>query len=269
MIPLQREKFPDSKAALADAMDESLRQFVHKDERVVSINSRVFPYLDEIAINFDGAKLEARPPAPPTAVGETKSACETALLTLSARKVSVQGAPVNVQLEARDVVFHEGRDADGKLLLLVKSVRTGNIVISASQLDLEHAIGQVAQREARKNGINIEQTRVSLRARGPRSISADVRLEARKLLFRAKIDISGQLHVDDEFVARISNLICKGEGAVGSIACGILDPHLRKLEGQTFSLMSLPLGEVKLRDVRIAVGDTVEMSADFGSAQEA
>ena len=33
-----------------------------------------------------------------------------------------------------------------------------------------------------------------------------------------------------------------------------------------FPLMSLPLGEVQLRDVRITVADTVEITADFGSA---
>ena len=86
------------------------------------------------------------------------------------------------------------------------SVRTGHVVISAAQLDLENAIGEIARREGRKHGITIEQTRVALRARGPRSISADARLDARKLFFRAKIDISGQIHVDDEFVAKISSL---------------------------------------------------------------
>jgi hypothetical protein len=233
---------------------------------VATISSRVFPYLDEIAINFDGAELDPRLPGPPTSVAETKLACEAGLLTLSARKVFVQGAPINLQLEAHDVVFHEGRDDNGDVLLLVHKIRTGHIVISATQLDLENAIAGFAQREAGKNGIAIEQTRVALRARGPRSISADVRLSARKLLFRAKIDISGQIHIDDEFVAKISNLSCRGDGAVGSIACGVLDPHLRKLDGQTFPLMSLPMGEVTLRDIRIAVADTVEITADFGSA---
>ncbi len=247
-------------------MDQALRTYVAKDEPVVAISSRVFPYLDEIAINFDGAELDTRLPTPPKPVGETKQACEAAVLAVSARKVSVQGAPINLNLEARDVVFHEGRGENGDVLLLVHKLRSGHVVISATQLDLENAIAKIAEREARKNGIAIEQTRVSLRARGPRSISADVRLTARKLLFRANIDISGQIHIDDEFVARISNLKCRGDGAIGSIACGVLDPHLRKLEGQNFPLMSLPLGEVQLRDIRIAVADAVEITADFGSA---
>lgn len=266
MIPLHVKNLPQRAPELAEAMDQALRRYVRKDGPIVTVSSRVFPYLDKIDINFDGAELDARLLTPPKPVGETKLGCEAAILAVSARKVLVHGAPMNLQLEARDIVFHEGRDENDEALLLVHSVRTGHVVISAAQLDLENAFGEIARQEARKNGITIEQTRMSLRARGPRSISADVRLDARKLLFRAKIDISGQIHVDDEFVARISNLKCKGDGTIGSIACSVLEPHLRRLDGHSFSLMSLPMGEVKLRDIRIAVADTVEITADFGSA---
>jgi hypothetical protein len=265
MIPLQINALPQRAGELAEVLDTAFRRHVRKEGPIVTVGSRVFPYLDEIAINLDGAEIDSRLPAAPKPVGESKPAFEAGILSVSARKVLIQGVPMTLQLKARDLVFHEGRDANGEVILLVHKVRTGHVVISAAQLDLENAVGEIAKREARKNGISIEQTRMALRARGPRSISADVRFDARKLLFRAKIDISGQIHVDDEFVARVSNLKCKGDGAISSIACGVLDPHLRKLEGQEFSLMSLPLGEVKLRDIRIAVADTVEITADFGS----
>ena len=247
-------------------MDESLRHYAHKSDPIVTINSRVFPYLDEIVINFDGAELDPRPPVFPEPVGETKLACEAALVKVSGRNVTIRNAPLNVQLSASDVAFHQGRDANGETLLLVKNIRTGHLKVSAAQLDLEDAIRQMAEHEAAKHGILIEQTRVSLRARGPRSIAADVRLQARKFLFRANIDISGQVDIDDAFNARVSNLKCRGDGTIGSIACGVLEPHLQKLDGQTFSLMSFPLGEIQLRDVRITVADAVEISADFGSA---
>jgi head-tail adaptor len=145
-------------------------------------------------------------------------------------------------------------------------LRSGQVHVSAAQLDLEKTIGDVAKREAQKHGITIEETRVAFRARGARSISADARFTAKKLLFRAKIDISGQMQIDESFRVKLSNLKCRGDGKLGSIACGVLEPHLRKLEGRSFSLMSLPLGEIRLRDVRIAVADTVDITADFGSA---
>ncbi|MEY2546354.1 MAG: hypothetical protein QOG48_1471 [Verrucomicrobiota bacterium] len=263
MIPLARKKFPDSKSDLAEALDSALRRFVKKDGDIVSVSARVFPYLDEIAINLDNAKLDSPPPPPPKPSGETKPACEAAQLSVSARKMQIEGAPLNLQLKARDIVFHEGRDANGDVVMLVHNLRSGHVHVSAAQLDLEKAIGEVAQREARKQGITIEQTRVTFRARGPRSLSADVSFAARKFLFRAKIDISGQMQIDEGFRAKLLNLKCRGDGTLGSLACGILEPHLRKLEGRSFSLMSLPLGDIRLSDVRIAVADSVEITADF------
>ena len=107
----------------------------------------------------------------------------------------------------------------------------------------------------------------ALRARGARSVAANVRLQARKFLFRANVDISGQLDITDDFVAKVSQLKCRGDGAIGSFACGLLEPHLKRLDGHSFPLMSLPLGEVQLHDVRITVADTVEITADFGIAE--
>lgn len=266
MIPLDRKKFPDSKTDLAEALNSAFHRFVKKDGDIVTVNARVFPYLDEIAINLDNARIGSPPPPPPKSDGETKQACEVAELNVSARNIDIEGAPVNLKLEARDVVFHEGRVGDDNVVMLVQSLRSGHVHVSAAQLDLEKAIGEVAQREARKQGINIEQTRVQFRARGPRSLSADISFTARKLLFRAKIDISGQVQIDDEFRANLSNLKCRSDGTLGNLACGILEPHLRKLEGRTFSLMQLPLGDIQLHDVRIAVADTVEITADFGGA---
>jgi hypothetical protein len=266
VIPLHRTQFPNTKAELAEAMDEGLRQYVHKTERIVTINSRVFPYLDEIAINFDGAEIDSKLPVFSKPVGETKLACEAARVNVSGRNMAIQKAPLNLQLTATDVIFHHGRDDKGEALLVVKDVRTGHLTVSAAQLDLEGAISELAQREGAKHGISIEETRVSLRARGPRSLAADVRLRARKFLFRANIDISGQIDIDEGFHACISNLKCRGDGTVGSVACGVLQPQLQQLEGQRFPLMSFPLGDVQLRDVRLAVADTIEITADFGTA---
>ena len=73
--------------------------------------------------------------------------------------------------------------------------------------------------------------------------------------------------MDGDFVAKISKLKCKSHGAIGSLACSALEPYLRQLEGRTLSLKSLPLGEIQLRDIRIAVADIIELTIDFGTAQ--
>jgi hypothetical protein len=50
------------------------------------------------------------------------------------------------------------------------------------------------------------------------------------------------------------------------LACGILKPYLEKIDGRAFPLMSLPLGEIRLHDVRLTVGDKLCVTAEFGSA---
>ena len=266
MFQLRSKIFPQSASDFERALDESLRQYTRKDGPIVTASSRVFPYFDQIAINLDGGQFDSGLPAPVPAIGETKEACEAAVVSVSARSVRIQDVPANVLLEARDVVFHKGEDENGDVLLIVRRAREGHIVISAAQLDLENAIGKMASEQAGRKGVSVENVRLALRARGARSLAADITLQARKFLLRAKIDIYGQLDITDDFVAKISHLKCKGDGALGSIACSALEPHLQRLNGSTFPLMSLPLGEIQLRDIRIAVADTVDITADFGSS---
>jgi len=267
MIALHCTQFLSSKDELAQAIDRALRRFAQKSDPLVNVRSRVFPYLDEIAINFDGAHFDSLPPAPPVVVGETKLACEAAIVTLRARNVSVRGVPLDLRMEARDVVFHQGRDGNGEVVLIAHKVRDGQIVVSAAQPDLENAIVEIGGREASAHGIVIEQVRLTMRACGVRSIAADIGIRARKFLLRAQINIYIQLDIDDDFVAKMSQLKCKSDGAIGSLACSALQPYLRQLEGRTLSLKSLPVGEIQFRDIRIAVADTVELTVDFGTAQ--
>jgi hypothetical protein len=267
MLPLHTKDFPQSSSDFERALDGSLRRYIHKSGPVVTVASRVFPYLDEIAINLDDAKIDSVLPTAMAPTGETKQACEAAVVTVSARNVVIQGIPVGLRMQVRDVVFHKGQDENGDALLLVHDAREGHIVVSAAQIDIENVIAKTARAEAARNGVNIETVRLALRARGARSLNVNVQLQAKKFLFRANIDIAGQLDVNDDFVAKASQLKCKGEGAIGALACGVLEPHLKRLEGASFPLMSLPLGEIKLRDIRIAVADTVEVTADFGSSQ--
>lgn len=267
MIPLFRTQFPSSKAELAEALNEALGRYVKKESGpLVTVSARVFPYLDEIAINLDSAELASSFPPAPKVVGETKSAIEAGLVNLSGREIKVRGIPLNLQMTANSVVMHSGRDENDQAMLVPQSVLSGHVAIAVSQQVLEKAIGDLAREAGAKHGIVMEDLRIALRARGVRSISADIHLRARKLLFRTEMDVSGQLEIDDDFQARISNLKCRATGAIGSVACGIVQPILDKMEGRSASLMSFPFTGMKLKDVRVTVADTVEVTADFVGA---
>jgi hypothetical protein len=266
MIPLKRKQFPSSKADLADALDEAAHRFLPRDGQLVELRSRVFPYIDEIALNIDGARFDSPPPPPAKPQGETSPAFEAATFSLSGRNISIRGVPLNLRLQAHDLDLHRGQDENGDAMLIINNVRDGTLSISAVQIDLENAIGKIAREQSR--GLTLDQVRLAMRARGRRSIAIDIQIQARKLLFRARIDVSGQIDISEDFVLRAANLKCKSDGGIGSVVCTALESVFRQIEQKSFSLNSLPFGNVQVRDVRVTVADTVEITADFGTTVE-
>ncbi len=267
MLPLDRKDLPSRKDDLAQALDEALHRFVQKSGPIVDLRSRVFPLVDEIRINLDGAKFDS--PTPPLAKveGKTTPAFETAAVNVSGRNISVRGVPINLRMEMRDVVFHKGTDANGDAVLLVQKARDGQLVISAAQRNLEEAIIRIAGAKARLYGIDLEQVRLAMRARSRRSLAADIQIWAKKFFARARIDIYAQLDIASDFVAKISQLKCKGDGKLGSWACATLQPFVARATEKSFPLKSLPLGGLQIVDVHVAVADTVELTIDFGATE--
>ncbi len=264
MISLGRKDFPARKGELADALDDALHRFVEKPGLIVDLRSRVFPYVDEIAINLDNAILDSSPPPLAEAEGETALAFEAAVVSVSGRKLAMSGIPLDVRMEIRDVVFDKGFDANGDAVLIIRRAREGQLMISTAQLGLEEAIARLAGARARLYGIELEKVRLAMRARGRRSLAADIHVQAKKFFARAKIDLYGQLDITNEFVARISQLKCKGDGKLGSLVCVTLQPFFQRVLEKSFSLRSIPLGEIQLRDIHVAVADTVDITIDFG-----
>jgi hypothetical protein len=108
--------------------------------------------------------------------------------------------------------------------------------------------------------------RVELRSRSERALDVAVKVRAKKLFLSANVRINGSAEIDEQLTARLSGLSCTGDGTLGSLACGFLTPHLQRFEGRAFPLLALSLGDVRLRDVRVAAGDELRVSARFGGA---
>jgi len=265
MIPLGRKDVPSPRDDLAQALDDALHRFVQKSGRIVDLRSRVFPLVDEIRINLDRSKFDSPTPPPAKAEGGTALAFEAAVVTVSGRNISVCGVPLDLRMEMRDVVFHKGADASGDAVLVIHRAHEGQLVVSAGQLDLEEAIARLGGEKARLWGVDLEQVRLAMRARSRRSLAADIKVQAKKFFARANINIYAQLDISNEFVVKVSEFKCKGDGKLGLFACAALAPLSEKLKSNTFPLKSLPLGGLQIVDVHIAVADTVELTIDFGS----
>ena len=266
MISLGRKDFPSPRGELAEALDDALHRFVEKPGPIIELRSRVFPYVDEIIVNLDNAMLDSAPPPLAKAEGETALAFEAAVVSVTGRKVSVQGVPFDLRMQMRDVIFDKGFDANADSVLILRRAREGQLVISASQLELEQTFARIVGAKARLYGIDLERVRLAMRARGRRSFAADIQVWAKKFFARAKIDIYAQLDISNEFVVKVVQLKCKGDGKLGSFACATLQPAFQRVLEKSFPLRSLPfIGDLQLRDLHVAVADTVELTVDFGN----
>jgi hypothetical protein len=267
MFPLYTAAFPSSATDLARLLNESLQRIFVAESDPVTIREHSYPHLDAISISLDGARLRADPPRPPVISGKTSPALEVDQLSLSASPLSLGPAAVDLALSAREVQLGRGKDSDDEIVLSLKSATDGNIEISATQTDLEALIAKLAQNQASKQGITIDGVQLKLRQKSAHSLAAEVRLRARKLFLSASIQVTGQLELDDQLNLKISDLNCAGDGGIATLACGILKPYLQKIDGREFPLISLPLGEIRLRDVRLIVGDKLCVTAEFGSGK--
>jgi hypothetical protein len=266
MFPLKTSTLPSSAEGLERLLNESLRRVFDVAADPATIRDASYPNLAEIDISLDGASLRPDPPRPQLISGKTTPAVQVDSLAVHASALSIGPATVDLSLSARAMHLGQAKDSNDEIVLTAVSVAEGKIEISAPLAQLEEAIAKIAKEQAGKHGVTIENVQLTARTTSPRSLEAEVRLRARKLFLSASIRITGQLNLDSELNARISSLKCKGDGAIAALACGVLDPHLRKLDGREFSLMSLPLGEIRLHDVRLGVGDKLSVTAEFGPA---
>jgi hypothetical protein len=268
MFPLKTDTFPASAAELMRLLNQSLRELFNLERDPVELREKSYPQLESLSISLDGAEVPQRPPALPSLRSESAPGLTVESFRVAGAGLKVGPAAVDLALDARSLQLYQATDREGHIVLLFHNAADGRVEISATVSDLEALIADVAKSEAGKHGVNIDSVELSLRSQTPRSLAAEVRLRAKKLFVSAALRIAGHLDLDEKLSAKLSGLDCTGEGAIANVACGVLKPHLQKIEGREFPLMSLPLGEVRLRDVRIAVNDKLSVTAEFGLAHE-
>ncbi len=266
MFPLYQERFPETALGLVHTLTASLRAAVQIPGDPVLIREIEYPKLAEIAIDLTGSQVRLNAPHPSPPAGNGEPALTAQLFTLKALPLSIGEAQLYFTIDANGVVLHRNKDNAGNLFLQLQRVDNGRIVIAMRQRDLEILVEKIAKTEAGKQGVAIEHMQLNLTSRGPRSLGVEIRVQARKLFARALVRVAGVLKIDEQLVARFSNLTCNGDGAMATLACSVLAPHLQALQNRGFPLLTFALGEVQLQDINLSVGDGVEVAAEFGAA---
>jgi hypothetical protein len=268
MFPLAGDEFPTTAAELAAAIEGAIGEVFalpKKGAGVTVEGGARFPHLKHVRVDLSGARLSAtEPPPKPLGVGKRKPG-------ITVDRLEVQGHPIHYEQAKLDFDFHAtnlrldfDRDKGGRPLLVLVDADDGAVDAKIKKKDLEAVMLAAATVAAKEQGVTVQELDLDLRSTGGRSVAADVRVKARKMMMSGVLRIAGAASVDDELNATLSGLTCTGEGIIGGAAAGFLQKHLKKYDGRQIPLMAFSLGDLALRDLEIDVNGTVHASAAFG-----
>ena len=262
---------PESPAQLREAVLGTLRNEMTLDPKhsAVVIDDAAEGDADLI-VSLTGARVSTDvPPKKPAPVGERRPGPDFRHVKVHAEPMSLDEARVTLDLDARGVRCVYDRDADdGRWVLMLDDVADGRVDVAIPQADLHALIERKVREGAKQQDAQVDRVDLTLAQAGPRSVSVKATVSGgKKVAFLTApftADVLGELHVDDDLEARLENLSVEGHGKVLSMLTGLLEPKLREVERKRLPLTALPLGQARIRDVSVTVGDDVKVHASFG-----
>jgi hypothetical protein len=268
MFPLNCKDFPSTADELASAIEDALRDVftLPKSAGVTIEGADDFPHIESLRIDLDGARLKGgEPPPKPAGVGKRKPGVTIDQLEISGHPIQYEQTKLDLSLNAAGLTFEFGHDKSGRGLLVLADAEEGNVEAKIKKKDIEALALEAATLAARQQGVSVQELDLDLRSTGERSIAADVRVKAKKLMVSGVLRVAGAAEVDDDLNATLSRLTCTGEGMIGSAAAGFLQKYLKAYDGRQIPLMAFSLGDVTLRDLSVKIDNSVHVMAAFGS----
>lgn len=266
MFLLPKNHIPPTPDEFAETIEEGLRTFIRRPNRMVALSGNDSAALDSIAVDLSGATIDHDRRPPPIDRSSPIPAITVGNIYISGEPIHVLGSDFSFQFEAFDVELYQKLQPEGKLLLILHRAQDGNVRFEISRAAIENIIVKGAATLAEKQGVVVDNAKLELTPRGPRALDGELTVSAHKFIFHPVLSLAGTFAVSDEFVATLSNLKCYGEGPIAALACAAITPSFSKIERRVFPLSALSLGEIRLRDLRIDTADEkVVVRAQFGS----
>ncbi len=267
MFPLEAQTYPKNLGELVLALTASAKKvfLIPAGVEPVRAEGADWVMLDKLAINLDGATIRTdERPENPGALTDREPGFSARSLAVSGNPVRYQEASAIFSLAASEVIFDFARDARKKVQLVLAAARDGRIEATIAKRDIEALLLAGARPMAAAKGVSIEKIEVNLNATGPRSLAVEARVTAKKM-FSAIVRVTGKLDIDDQMVAVVSGLRAVGEGMIGSMVVGFIQPKLDQVNGRQVPLLAVSLGDLRLRDVKLSTPNGLHLEATFGS----
>lgn len=264
MFPLDAPVFPASAEELAASLESGLRRLFRVDRPgpIVRVTGGTWPALERVIVDLAGAELVTAEPPPRPGGNHRQPGFFVRDWRVSAPGVRRGGVTGDLELTAQDLRLDYDLDERGRTLLVPAGAGQGRLGAATSLRDLEALLLSGARAGAAEHGVSIENVALELEPIDARAVRVAARVEARKVV-RVDVRVTGRLAVDEELHATLSNLECGGTGLVGSMVAGLVRRHLAPFEGRRVPLQAFALGDVRVRDVKLAVQDGIEVTASF------
>lgn len=261
MFTLETDHPPATAVELAETLRRSVAKYVSKAN--VELVGEL-PELAGLSVDLSGGTVNTAA-APPDGVptGAVSVLATVGSFSFTADPVTARGVTASVTASATQLQLDRALNAVGQVVLIPKRVSGGRLELRLSPDDLRAAVLLAAKTGASPHGVEVKSVDVSLTSAGPREVDVRLTLAAKKFV-SLTVRVFGKLAIDDGLNAVATNLRAEGDGMAGNFAVGILRPQLQKLENQPFPLLSLPLGDIKLKDVAVDVTDGLGVTARFG-----
>lgn len=263
MLPLADTTSPLTAETFAEALRLGFASY-HVTAQSIAAEGDSLNF-SKLKVDLTGAKIDrtVRLPKPQGNTGEQIAIEDFHLLAAPGH---FEGTPATLIINARAAKFTRVPAQSGDTLLSLNDAQHGDISIEAPVRALEALLQNLATQAAANHGVEVRGCTLTLNAVNPKTLHFRAEVTAKMFIATAKVGISGELSVDDEFTARFRNLQLSGEGMIANVASSYLRPQLEKLEGRSFPLLAFSLGSVKLRDLQVTTGDNLKIAAQFGAA---
>ena len=260
MIPIAGSALPESPAALQAAVTEGFLRYAIVP-REITVEGDNTASLSRISLDLSGANLTRETQIPqPGSPGAEVTVVKA--LSLSATPLLLEGIPAVISLRAADAGF--GLTSGDQLFLVPQRAQDGHLEIEVQRTDLEALIQKVASEAAGKQGVEIKETHLEITSRDERSLSFKADVVGKVFMMKAPVTLTGDLAIDDNLDLHISNLAIGGSGMIANLANSFAQPHLKRAQAQPISLAVFRLGSLQLRDVQLAGGQSLRLTARFG-----
>ncbi len=263
MIPFLCDSPPDSASSLAAAIAAGLELYGVK-ARKTDVEG-TFPNLDSVTIDLSGGVFK------PDLKSSHRNGARAGRITssrvvITAIPLLIETLPIEIHAQAREVALVDASTAKGSFLAL-DSAAEGNIEIAAEIAKLEAFLHAKAVEAASQHGADIRETHLTVQARGDRALTFRMEVIAKFFLLKANVTLSGDARIDDALNLHFSNLEIGGHAMAAGLLSKFARPRLDALQREPIPLGELALGDVKLRNVKVACDEAIRITAEFGNRQ--